>query len=71
MSCSQELVLECVAANPGIRRSEVDHLVDFDSAHKLRALLRDGKIRREVRTGTKPAYGGKSWFVYFAVEGQA
>ena len=60
MSHSQEVVLACVAANPGIRRAEIDRLTEIQSAHKLRALERDGKIRREQRTATKKAYGGKA-----------
>jgi hypothetical protein len=68
MSYSQDEVLACIRANPGIRRSEIDDKVKFQSAHKLRALERDGKIRHDRVYGKKSAYGGMSWFIYYATE---
>jgi predicted transcriptional regulator len=61
MSDSQEEILDCIAANPGIRLSEIEEKLKISSGHhKIHSLMKQKLIRRDVRRG-----GGSPWFAYF------
>ena len=65
MSHAQDLVLAAIQAHPGIRKAELDKMLEMDSSKKLKALCRDKRITREdIKSGR--TYG----CVYYAMPTQ-